>query len=111
MKMNKNISRIWVISFLLLFVDHNSYAQKRKIVKENVMTVSTGLQDREYWSNLLYKIVYPVVHNLAEETLQKKMSLELAPGYYLQAKKVTYLEAVGRTVAGIAPWLALPDDE
>ena len=39
------------------------------------------------------------------------MPLELAPGYYLQAKKVTYLEAVGRTVAGVAPWLALPDDE
>ena len=28
----------------------------------------------------------------------------------MNAKKVTYLEAVGRTVAGVAPRLALPDD-
>ncbi|MNQ78296.1 hypothetical protein D3C85_932030 [compost metagenome] len=38
------------------------------------------------------------------------MPQEVGPEYYLQVKKVTYLEAVGRTMAGIAPWLALPDD-
>ena len=81
---------------------------------KNVMQVdlvTTGLKDREYWVNLLYKIAYPVVHNLAEQTLKKNMPLELAPGYGINAQKVTYLEAVGRTLAGIAPWLALPDDE
>lgn len=70
-----------------------------------------GLQDRAFWAKTLYKIAYPVVHNLAQGTLKKNMPLELAPDYYLQATKVTYLEAVGRTMAGIAPWLALPDDE
>lgn len=39
------------------------------------------------------------------------MPVEKAPGYGLNAAKVTYLEALGRTVAGVAPWLALPDDE
>src|SRR5215471_1343724 len=39
------------------------------------------------------------------------MPLEKAPGYALKAEQVTYLEAVGRTMAGIAPWLALPDDD
>jgi hypothetical protein len=96
---------------LYLFIANNAYAQKRKTPKENVVSSTTGLLDREYWTNLLYKISYPVIHNLSEETLQKNMPVELGPGYYLQAKKVTYLEAVGRTVAGIAPWLALPDDE
>lgn len=38
------------------------------------------------------------------------MPLETGPGYALNLKSVTYLEAVGRTMAGIAPWLALPDD-
>ncbi|MCH5597017.1 DUF2264 domain-containing protein [Niabella ginsengisoli] len=38
------------------------------------------------------------------------MPVEKAPGYALNASKVTYLEAVGRTMAGVAPWLALPDD-
>ncbi len=39
------------------------------------------------------------------------MPLELAPDYGLNGPRVTYLEAVGRTMAGIAPWLALPDDD
>ncbi len=107
----RKVSISTLIIALLLMSVNDSYAQKKKAVKENIPTVTTGLQDREYWVNLLYKMAYPVVHSLAEGTLQKNMPVELAPGYYLQAKKVTYLEAVGRTVAGIAPWLALPDDE
>jgi hypothetical protein len=39
------------------------------------------------------------------------MPLEKGPGYSLKVERVTYLEAVGRTMAGVAPWLALPDDE
>lgn len=39
------------------------------------------------------------------------MPLELGPGYYSKAQEITYLEAVGRTMAGVAPWLALPDDD
>jgi hypothetical protein len=107
----KSLSGLLPLFFFYLFITSNAHAQKRKVPKENEITVTTAVQDREYWANLLYKISWPVIHNLAGETLQKNMPLELAPGYYLQAKKVTYLEAVGRTVAGIAPWLALPDDE
>jgi len=111
MKGSKNFAGFLLICFLQLFITSNGYTQKRKAAKEKAIDVTTGLQDREYWTSLLYKISYPVIHNLAEGTLQKNMPLELAPDYYLQAKKVTYLEAVGRTVAGIAPWLALADDE
>jgi hypothetical protein len=39
------------------------------------------------------------------------MPIEKAPGYSLNAEKVTHLEAVGRTLAGIAPWLKLPVDD
>lgn len=86
-------------------------AQKIKR-KERVTTWSTtGAQDRQVWVNSLYKIAYPVIHNLAEGTLKQNMPLETGPQYYLQVKKVTYLEAVGRTMAGVAPWLTLPDDE
>ena len=71
----------------------------------------TGIEDRAYWCNLLYKIAYPVVNNLSEGTLKKNMPLETGPGYSLKVEKVTYAEAVGRTLVGIAPWLTLPDDE
>jgi len=72
---------------------------------------TTGAEDRAIWVKHLYRIAYPVIHNLANETLKKNMPVEKAPGYGLNATKVTYLEALGRTVAGVAPWLALPDDE
>ena len=71
----------------------------------------TGLKDRQYLVKLLHKIVYPVIHNLANSTLRKNMPLETSQGYNLKAMDVSYLEAVGRTTAGVAPWLALPDDD
>ncbi len=71
---------------------------------------TTGLEDREFWVKSLYKIAYPVIHNLANETLKKNMPLEHNADYGLKLTKVTYLEALGRTIAGVAPWLALPDD-
>lgn len=67
--------------------------------------------DREYWSRLLFKIANPVVSNLAKGTLLKNMPLEMSPTFDNRSPQVSYLEAVGRTYAGIAPWLALPDDE
>ncbi len=66
--------------------------------------------DREYWWSLLYKIVHPVLSNLSRNELKKKMPLEKAPGYSLKAEKVSHLEAFGRTICGVAPWLALPDE-
>lgn len=90
---------------LLLLLNSFGFAQQKKTGKE-----STGMQDRELWVKALYKIAYPVIHNLANGTLRKNMPLELGPGYYSKAEEITYLEAVGRTMAGIAPWLALPDD-
>ncbi|MBV4359914.1 DUF2264 domain-containing protein [Pinibacter aurantiacus] len=84
-------------------------AQKNKTANS---AITTGQQDREYWSNLLYKMASPVILNLANNTLRKNMPVEVPPGakpdFY---KKVTHLEAVGRTMAGVAPWLALPDDD
>lgn len=67
--------------------------------------------DREYWWRLLYKIASPVTANLSEGNLKKNMRVEKSPTFDSRSIHVTYLEAVGRTFAGIAPWLALPDDD
>lgn len=66
--------------------------------------------DREYWWKLLYKIANPVTENLANGTLKKNMLVEKSPKFDTRSIHVTYLEAVGRTFAGIAPWLSLADD-
>lgn len=71
---------------------------------------TTGSEDRAFWVKSLYKIAYPFIHNLANETLKKNMPLERNPDYALNVTKVTYLEALGRTISGVAPWLALADD-
>jgi hypothetical protein len=104
------INRIVFLS-LLVFSALGSVAQKGKKAVVPQQVAATGQDDRAVWVNSLYKIVYPVIHHLAEGTLKQEMPLETGPQYYLQVKKVTYLEAVGRTMAGVAPWLALPDDE
>ena len=72
---------------------------------------TTGAQDRTTWVKLLWKISYPVIHNLAEGTLHQNMPIETRSGETAGYKDMTHLEAVGRTLAGVAPWLALPDDD
>lgn len=67
-------------------------------------------QDRAYWCNLAYKMAAPVLSNMAKSELQKNMIVEVSPTWDGRDKRVTYMEAFGRLMAGIAPWLTLPDD-
>ena len=67
--------------------------------------------DRTYWCNLLYKIVSPILSNMSEGKLQQNMLVELSPTWDGRDRRVTYMEAFGRTMAGLAPWLSLPDDD
>ncbi len=48
---------------------------------------------------------------LSQGKLKEKMPVECKPGMVEDRKRVTYLEAFGRLMAGMAPWLELgPDD-
>lgn len=67
-------------------------------------------QDRAYWCNLLYKMAQPVLSNMAEGRLQQNMLVEVSPSWDGRNKGVTYMETFGRLMAGLAPWLTLPDD-
>lgn len=66
--------------------------------------------DRAYWSDLAYRIAYPVLSNMSEGRLQQNMLVEVSPSWDGRDRGVTYMETFGRLMAGIAPWLALPDD-
>jgi len=79
-------------------------------VNQNLQSDLKPLNDRQYWYQLLYKIANPVISNLATGSLVKNMPLVTSPTFDSRSPKVSYLEAVGRTYAGVAPWLALPDD-
>ncbi len=65
--------------------------------------------DREYWLEQLDKIARPVLSNLAADNLKKTMPVGLSKRIDNAASrsKVAYLEAFGRLMSGIAPWLNL----
>ena len=64
--------------------------------------------DREYWVRMLAKIAEPVLTNLAAGTLKRNMPVESLAASIADRRKVTHLEAIGRLLAGIAPWLEAP---
>ena len=72
--------------------------------------------DREVWVDIMYQMAEPVLKNMAEGKLQQAMTvenggLELSPTWDNRDKKVSYMECFARLMAGLAPWLALPDDD
>ena len=67
--------------------------------------------DREYWTTLAYKMAQPVLENMAKGELQKNMKTEFSPSFDNRDRSVVYMETFGRLMAGIAPWLTLPDDD
>ncbi|BFH11781.1 DUF2264 domain-containing protein [Paenibacillus melissococcoides] len=69
------------------------------------LDMDPGVRDRIYWLHSLERLATPVLKALAERRLQRDMPLESSGdgrGPYAG------LEAFGRLMAGIAPWLALP---
>jgi hypothetical protein len=64
--------------------------------------------DRAYWVTVAQRLSEPVLTNLAAGTLRARMPVEEADG--AGRRSVSHLEAFGRLLAGIAPWLELPLD-
>jgi len=75
----------------------------------DVLQTSAAPQiDRTIWIGLLRKLADPVLTNLASGTLKARMPVEQAAGANRQ--NVTHLEAIGRLLAGMGPWLELQAD-
>ncbi len=64
--------------------------------------------DRAYWLRQLERLAEPVLSNLAHGTLKRNMPVESAPGQEADRRKFSHLEAIGRLLAGIAPWFEAP---
>ena len=86
-----------LIAFIAIALTSNSYAEKQKI-------------DREIWVDVAYRMAKPVLSAMSEGKLHETMLVELSPTWDGRNVGVTYMECFGRLMAGIAPWLALPDD-
>jgi hypothetical protein len=60
---------------------------------------------RSYWLDMLLKITSPVLTGLSLDKLKEVMPVESANGQKEERKLVTHLEALGRSLAGLSPWL------
>jgi hypothetical protein len=67
--------------------------------------------DRQYWVSTAAKIANPVLTACAAERLKSTMPIETAPGHEAGRKPYAHLEALARTLTGLAPWLELPPDQ
>ena len=95
-----------LLALFLLFLPLNMSAKKPLPSKS----------DREVWVDIMYQMAEPVLRNMAAGTLQQNMTLEnggleISPTWDGRDKKVSYMECFARLMAGLAPWLSLPDDD
>ncbi|GAA4917730.1 DUF2264 domain-containing protein [Mucilaginibacter defluvii] len=67
----------------------------------------SGVADRELWLRYMDKVARPVMENLAADRLKEVMPVEFADKIDNREsrQKVAYLEAFGRALCGISPWL------
>ena len=63
--------------------------------------MSSGQQDRAYWIENLWKIAFPVLDAGSRGRLRDEMPVEGAEA----TRQWSHLEAVGRILCGISPWL------
>lgn len=68
---------------------------------------SNNIDDRKLWLSYMDKVARPVISNLAAGTFKEKMPVVFSPTIDNKESrlKASYLEAFGRTLCGIAPWL------
>jgi hypothetical protein len=68
-----------------------------------------GLSTRKLWLSYMDKVARPVIENIAHDKLKENMPVMLSERIDNKESrsKVAYLEAFGRTLSGIAPWLQL----
>ena len=77
-----------------------THAQKKQVANIN---------DRKLWLSYLDKLARPVLANLAANQLKEKMPVVLSNRVDNKESRLqaSYLEAFGRVLAGLSPWLNL----
>lgn len=94
-----------VVSIGMLFIfNTDGFAQK-------VRKANEGFKERAELVQALTKIADPVLIALSKNELRLRMPVECHKGMEADRKNYTYLEAFGRLLSGMAPWLELGADD
>ena len=101
----KTYLRKSLILTICLIFSVNLFSQRNRNMDQQ------PIADRTYWVDLLYRISEPVLSRMSKGELKKNMPVEFSPAWDNRNNNVAYMEAFGRLMYGVAPWLSLPDDE
>ena len=66
---------------------------------------SPGIDDRAKWLAIVERVSQPVLEAISQQKLRATMPVEAAAGLAQDRSQSTHLEAVGRLLSGLAPWL------
>ncbi|MCC8408315.1 DUF2264 domain-containing protein [Mucilaginibacter sp. UR6-1] len=93
------MQRYLFLLFVLILCFSSALAQQK----------GSGPADRKLWLQYMDKVARPVMYNLGNDQLKKTMPVKLPDNTDNRTSRtqVAYLEAFGRTLNGIAPWLQL----
>lgn len=70
----------------------------------------TEQSDRDYWIAVLKRIADPVLNAASRRKLKASMPVEAPHGNAADRSQYTHLEALGRLLTGISPWLESGDN-
>lgn len=101
-----------LLTALLLFSDLSTAYGSVSTPSTQEETTPPSTDDRAYWLESMLKVAHPVLSNLAEDNLRASIPIGRSASAKASSREfITHMESVGRTIAGIAPWLELgPDD-
>jgi hypothetical protein len=68
---------------------------------------ANAVSDREQWINLVERVSNPVLEALSRQQLRRTMPVEAPGGHHQERAVGSPLEAFGRLLSGLAPWLEL----
>ncbi len=70
-----------------------------------VPAIAGGKDDRAQWLAIVERVSQPVLEAISQQKLRATMPVEARPGDAAARRQSTHLEAVGRLLTGLAPWL------
>lgn len=102
-----NMAKNSEVDVALTYAD---YYYVEALMRMRRMRASQGMRDRRLWVDIMTRIARPVLESTAAGTLGKDMPYESVNLTEEARREVCRLEAFGRTIVGIAPWLELGED-
>lgn len=102
----RSLFKLFTTGGLLALLPNTAFASGSALSSADV---SPG-DDRQYWLSILKQMATPILARISKGRFRAEMPMEVSPTFDSRDSGVGYLEAFARLLAGMAPWLALPDD-